>query len=96
MLENLGEDVEIRNYIKEPPSYKELDDLIKLLKVEPLDIIRKNEPIFKEKYEGEKLTKKQWIEAMAQNPILIERPIVVRGNQAVIGRPPSLIKDLIK
>jgi len=96
MLENLGEDVEIRNYIKEPPSYKELADLIKLLKVEPLDIIRKNEPIFKEKYEGEKLTKKQWIEAMAQNPILIERPIVVRGNQAVIGRPPSLIKDLIK
>ncbi|MCZ2224226.1 MAG: arsenate reductase (glutaredoxin) [Chitinophagales bacterium] len=96
MLEDLGEDVEIRNYIKEPPTYKELYDLIKLLKVEPLDIIRKKESIFKEKYAGKKLTKKQWIEAMIQNPILIERPIVVKGNKAVIGRPPTLIKDLIK
>ncbi|MBX2931414.1 MAG: arsenate reductase (glutaredoxin) [Chitinophagaceae bacterium] len=96
VLEEIGEDVVIKNYLIEPPTYKELENLLKLLKVKPLDIIRKKEPIFKEKYEGKKLTKKQWIEAMIQDPILIERPIVVRGDKAVIGRPPTLIKDLIK
>ncbi|MCC7400324.1 MAG: arsenate reductase (glutaredoxin) [Chitinophagaceae bacterium] len=95
ILEDAGEDVEIRNYLKDPPDYKELDHLLKLLKAEPLDIIRQKEPVFKEKYAGKKLTRKQWIEAMIQNPVLIERPIVVRGKKAIIGRPPSLIKELL-
>ncbi|MCO6464620.1 MAG: arsenate reductase (glutaredoxin) [Saprospiraceae bacterium] len=95
MLEDLGEDVEVRNYIKEPPTYEELDNLLQLLHAEPLDIIRKKESIFKEQYDGKTLTRRQWIEAMCAHPVLIERPIVVKGNKAVVGRPPVLIKDII-
>lgn len=95
ILEDLGADVEIRDYIKVPPTYEELDNLLKLLKAKPLEIIRQKEDIFLEKYAGKTRTRKQWIQAMMKYPILIERPIVVRGDQAVIGRPPSLIKDLL-
>ncbi len=95
VLEDLGEDVEIRNYLQQPPSFEELDELLNLLKIEPLQLIRKGETVFKELYAEKELSRKEWIEAMIANPILIERPIVVKGNKAVIGRPPSLIKDLL-
>ncbi len=95
ILEDLGADVEIRDYLKVPPTYEELDELLKLLKAKPLDIMRQKEPVFLEKYAGKARTRKQWIQAMMKDPVLIERPIVVRGDRAVIGRPPSLIKDLL-
>lgn len=96
ILEEMGADVEIRDYLLIPPTYEELDNLLKLLKAKPLDIIRQKEEIFQEKYLGKKRTRKQWIQSMMKYPILIERPIVVRGNQAIVGRPPVLIKELIK
>lgn len=95
ILEDLGADVEIRDYLKVPPTYEELDNLLKLLKVKPLDIIRQKEPVFVEKFAGKTRTRKQWIQAMINYPILIERPIVVKGDQAIVGRPPSLIRDLL-
>lgn len=95
VLEEMGADIEIRDYLMVPPTYEELDNLLNLLKVKPLDIIRQKEEIFLEKYAGKTRTRKQWIQAMMKYPILIERPIVVRGNQAIVGRPPSLIKDLL-
>ena len=95
ILEDLGAEVEIRDYLQVPPTYEEMDNLLKLLKAKPLDIIRKKEPVFLEKFAGKTRTRKQWIQAMMKYPILIERPIVVRGDRAIIGRPPSLIKDLL-
>lgn len=95
ILEDLGVDIEIRDYLTVPPTYEELDHLLKLLKAKPLDIIRQKEPVFLEKYVGKNRTRKQWIESMIKYPILIERPIVVRGDQAIVGRPPILIKDLL-
>ena len=95
ILEDLGADVEIRDYLLVPPTYEELDNLLKLLKAKPLEIIRQKEDVFLEKYAGKTRTRKQWIQAMMKYPILIERPIVVRGDQAIIGRPPTLIKDLL-
>ncbi len=95
VLEEMGADIEIRDYLMVPPTYEELDNLLNLLKAKPLDIIRQKEPIFIEKYLGKKRTRKQWIQSMMKYPILIERPIVVRGNQAIVGRPPILIKDLL-
>jgi arsenate reductase (glutaredoxin) len=94
ILEDLGADVEIRDYLTTPPTYEELDELLNLLKAKPLDIIRQKEPIFLERYVGKNRTRKQWIQTMMKYPILIERPIVVKGNQAIVGRPPVLIKDL--
>lgn len=95
ILEEVGADVEIRDYLLVPPTYEELDQLLKLLKAKPLDIIRQKEDLFVEKYAGKTRTRKQWIQAMIKNPILIERPIVVKGDKAIIGRPPSLIRDLL-
>jgi arsenate reductase len=95
VLEEMGADIEIRDYLMVPPTYEELDNLLNLLKAKPLDIIRQKEPIFLEKYLGKTRTRKQWIQSMMKYPILIERPIVVRGNQAIVGRPPILIKELL-
>ena len=96
ILEDLGADIEISDYLLVPPTYEELDGLLKLLKAKPLEIIRQKEEIFLEKYAGKTRTRKQWIQAMMKYPILIERPIVVKGDQAIVGRPPTLIKDLLK
>ena len=63
---------------------------------EPIDLIRKNETIWKENFKGKTLSSSQVIDAMLKYPKLIERPIVVNNDEAVIGRPPELILDLIK
>jgi arsenate reductase (glutaredoxin) len=96
ILEEIQEDVIIREYMKEPLSYEEIDELLKLLNVKPLAIIRQKEDIFKEKFEGKKRSRQQWIKAMVKYPELIERPIVVRNGKATVGRPPELILELFK
>ncbi len=95
ILEEMGVSVEVRNYLATPPTFEEIDHLLSLLKAAPLDVIRKNESIFKEKFSGKELSRSQWIQAIVEHPVLLERPIVVRGNKAVVGRPPSLIKELL-
>lgn len=87
---------EIIEYLKTPPSEKEIKDLLRMLGLKAEAIVRKGEPLFKENFEGKKLTEAQWIEVLADNPILIERPIIVKGNKAVIGRSPEKVLDLLK
>lgn len=86
---------EIINYIESPLSKKELTEIIKLLGIHPLDLVRKNETIWKENYKGKNLSDSQIIAAMAVNPKLIERPIVINNGKAVVGRPPELIKSIL-
>jgi arsenate reductase len=88
-------EVEIRNYIKDPLSKKEIKDLLAKLKCKPLEIIRKKENIFLEKFADKHLSDDKWIDAMVKHPILIERPIVINGKKAVVGRPPILIREII-
>jgi len=76
-------------------SVEELKDLLDKLELPAIDLVRKNEAIWKESYKGKDLSEDQIIQAMADFPKLIERPIVVRGNKAVIGRPPEIIKSLL-
>jgi arsenate reductase len=78
------------------PSKEELKEIIVLLNIKPFDLIRKNEPIFKEKYNQMILTDEEWIDVMLENPILIERPIVIKVGQAAIGRPIENIISLLK
>jgi len=83
-------------YLKTPPDAAALDRILKLLGKEPQDVVRKGESIFKELKLGEQgLDRKGWIKVMVANPILIERPIVVCGNRARLGRPPESVKEIL-
>lgn len=82
-------EVHIIDYLKTPPDEKELRALLKKLNMKAEDLVRKGEAVYKEKFKNKSLGEDEWIKAMVKNPILIERPIVVAGEQAVIGRPPE-------
>jgi arsenate reductase len=86
---------EVRDYLKDPPAKKEIKELLTKLKCKPIDIIRKKESIFIEKYLGKKLSDAKLIDAIIKYPILIERPIIINGSKAIIGRPPQLIVDIL-
>ena len=95
ILENSGKDFEVRQYLKEPLSETELEELIKKLDITPIQLVRKNEKIWKEEYKNKDLSDRELITVMAKNPKLIERPIVEDERNAVIGRPPSDIEKLL-
>jgi arsenate reductase len=63
--------------------------------MKPLELIRSGEAIFKEKYSKCTLTDEEWLDAMVAHPVLIERPIVVRGNKAIIARPAEKVFDIL-
>lgn len=94
LLEELGVNFSTRLYLSDPLSKQELNHLIDLLSISPEDLVRQKETIFKENYSSKSMSDEDYIDAMLAHPRLIERPIVVSGDKAVIGRPPSLIKDL--
>jgi arsenate reductase (glutaredoxin) len=86
---------EIINYLETPLSTTELTEIIKLLGIPPIDLVRKNESIWKENFKGKNLSDLEIITAMVKNPKLIERPIVINKSKAVIGRPPEIIKSIL-
>ena len=94
-LESSGKEFEIVKYLEDTLSTKELKDIIKLLGIKPIDLVRKNEAIWKTEFKNKTLTDDEIINAMVKNPKLIERPIVINGNKAVIGRPTESILDII-
>ncbi len=95
ILENSGKPFEIKKYLEDIPNKKELQELISKLGIKPIELIRKNEAIWKENFKGKELSDSQIITAMVENPKLIERPIVINGDKAIIGRPPENILDII-
>tara|TARA_B100000959_G_scaffold231099_1_gene247430 strand:- start:223 stop:588 length:366 start_codon:yes stop_codon:yes gene_type:complete len=91
-----GVDTEIVQYLKTPPDHKTLENILKILNIKPMDLMRKGEVLYKElnidKYQN---NSEMLIKIMIENPILIERPIVLANNKAVIGRPPELVLSII-
>mgnify|MGYP001298989053 FL=1 len=81
----------LENILKE----SELKKIIDLLKISPIELVRKNEKIWKENYKGKELSDREIIKAMIENPKLIERPIVINNDKAIIGRPPENILSII-
>lgn len=77
------------------PSKEDLKKILSKMNKSPQDILRKGEQVFKEKFKGKEFTDAEWLDILVENPKLIERPIVVRGNKAVIGRPPENVLELI-
>ena len=80
-------------YLTTPPTRDELRSLLGKLGIKPGELVRRGEVAFKENYEGHELSDEQWIDALIAHPILIERPIIVRGDRAVIGRPPEKVLE---
>src|SRR3954465_4006582 len=95
LKDNTDEDYEIVEYLVEVPTQKEIKEILKMLGMKAEDLVRKKEPLYKEKYEGKKITNSEWIKILSENPILIERPIVVKDGKAIIGRPPEKILDIL-
>ena len=94
IIQQKNKNVEIIDYLNNVPTEQELIDIIKLLKIKPEELVRKGEDIYKENFKGKILTDTAWIKAMIEHPKLIERPIVISGNKAVIGRPPEKVLEL--
>ncbi|WP_192820242.1 arsenate reductase (glutaredoxin) [Rufibacter sp. LB8] len=95
LLENSTQPVNVINYLTSPPTVAELRDLLAKLQLGPEDIIRKGEALYKEVYATQHLTADEWLQVLTQNPVLIERPIVVHGDKAVIGRPPQNVLTIL-
>jgi len=94
-LEKSGKEFEVVYYLDTPPNVAELTEIVVKLGIKPLALIRKGEQVFIENYKDKTLTDTEWIEAMVKHPILIERPIVVSGDQAVIARPTEKIQEIL-
>ncbi len=95
MIENSGDDFEVIKYLENPPSESELREILRYLNLKPENLIRKNERIWKENYKNKILSDEDLIQIMLTNPKLIERPIVIKGNKAVIGRPPENVESIL-
>lgn len=95
LIQQAGQKVEIIDYLNQPPSEEELITIIKLLGINAEDLVRKNEDMYKEKFKDKKITQQEWVKILMAHPKLIERPIVIDGNKAVIGRPPEKVLELL-
>jgi len=95
-IRDAGIEPTVVEYLQKPPTVDELDGILTKLRQEPIDVMRRKEAVFRELGLGSAdLVRADAIAAMVQNPILIERPIVVRGDKAVIGRPPENVDELL-
>ena len=95
ILEDSGKQFEVVKYLEDVPSEEELKTIINQLGIQPIDLVRKNEAVWKSNFKGKDLSDSDIIKAMVENPKLIERPIVINGDKALIGRPPERILDII-
>lgn len=86
---------EIVDYMKEPITPAELNELINKLGISPDELIRKKEKVWKEEYADKELTGEELVLAMIENPRLMERPILVNGDKAAIGRPPANLLEIV-
>jgi arsenate reductase len=96
LIQESGENFEIVEYLKSPLNTEELKALLNKLQMQPGELLRKGEAIWKEKYKGKRLEEDQIIEAMARHPKLMERPVVVKGEAAILGRPPENVRRLLE
>ena len=95
MITDAGIQPEIILYQKDALSPKELEALLRKLKMAPIDLIRKKETLYKTEYKDKDLSDEEWIQIMIEHPRLMERPIVEDKNKAVVGRPLDNIESLL-
>ena len=96
LLRERGLEPEIVEYLKSPPSAEELDTLLTRLGMAPRELIRRKEAAYREAgMADESLDRRALIDLMVANPAVIERPIVVSGGRAALGRPPENVLSIL-
>ncbi len=93
-LDEKGLSYDVHLYLEDGLSHSKLKEILGQLGMAPQELLRKNETVFKERFKGKDLSDDQWIDVMIEFPKLMERPIVVKGNKAVIARPTEKIDEL--
>jgi len=94
LITDQGIEPEIILYLDKPPTQKRLKEILAMLNIPAAKLVRKSEPAYKENFKGKELSEAEWIKAMIKHPKLIERPIVIKDNKAVLGRPPENVTEL--
>jgi arsenate reductase (glutaredoxin) len=95
LIQDKGVRPEIIEYLVTTPTESELKEVIDQIGISPEELVRKGEEDYKANFKGKQLTDSEWISALVKFPKLIERPIVVNGTLAVIGRPPEKVLELL-
>jgi len=96
LLTDKGVDTDIVEYLNTPPDVETLTEILDMLAIEPSDLMRRNEDIYKElQLDQQNLSREALIQVMVDNPKLIERPIVISDGKAIIGRPPEKVLEII-
>lgn len=95
ILNESDQEIEIVEYLKDVPSIGKLKEILGMLDIPPMQLVRRNEAVWKENFRGKDLSDAEVIQAMHDYPKLIERPVVIRDGTAVIGRPPESVKEIL-
>lgn len=95
LVSERGYATELVEYLVTPPGREELRSLLLKLGMKPLELVRKGEKVFTQHYAGRTLSDEDWLDALVAHPVLIERPIVVRGSKALVARPPEKVLALL-
>ena len=95
LLEEKGKSPEIIRYLDIPPTRVELQDILQKLGISAEALVRKKEKLFKDNFKGKEFDEEGWLNLLLENPKLMERPIVINGDKAAIGRPPELVLDIL-
>jgi arsenate reductase len=96
LLEERGEKIEVVRYLDTPPSEAELAAVLKKLAIPARKLVRTKEPLYKQLgLDDPTLCERDLVRALAANPVLIERPIAIRGNKAIVGRPPEKVLEIL-
>ena len=95
LLKDNGEEPDVIEYLKNPLNQTELADLVKKLKISAHELLRKKEDEYSELGLSPDTPEEDILIAISINPILLERPIIVKGRKALIARPPELLEDLL-
>jgi arsenate reductase len=95
LVRDAGVELPIREYLRDPLTLDELRRIVGLLGVRPIEIVRRGEAEFAALGLGEETPDEEVLRAMVEHPILIERPIVVRGGRAVVGRPAEAVREIL-
>jgi arsenate reductase len=95
IIKESGQEVDVIEYLKTPPTVEELEEVLQKLNLPIEYLIRTGEEIYKTEFKGKDLSDEEWIKALVDNPKMLERPIVVSEDKAILGRPPENVNKLL-